>query len=501
MGVPKKELWELVHSLSESEIQKFYDRSFQYKRGRYTNYVILFDAILEQDEFDQEKLKQDLSAHEFIKQLHRVKNYLYHKILDFIREAHRNEETELQGTLEKIKLLFEKRLYSHLPKFLTKAAKLASEMEDFQAHLKILHFKRELLKVDKDWIYFSNEIQKVMRQERELILKSSEKHSLILIKDFVLGGTKVKPEDYGLNSTSIQEYLDRKDLNSNTALVYQLQIKFHLALQRGKYSDCILHTDRIVETFKTNPGLIQDYSHFRGFVMAVYYGCLFRIELNRVQEADSFINQMKDFAQAHAREPVLFFENHLLYELEAGRVTLSFERFEMAVSDWNNLSPKLARKISNATEIEINHLIGKGFIIFGQPKKALPFIISNKDKRNSSSRPDLTRFAWVLFIIAHYELSNYDVLERTIRSANKSLGKQKKLSGILAEVLNLFKRTINLASESDKKQSFQEFLDRIQSPDSLNSFEKFNNYFSIKNWLNAQVQNKPLLDIIRDSNS
>lgn len=288
MGAPRKRVWELVHSLTSSESQKFYDRAFEYKRGQYSNYVILYDALKAQSEFDDKALRESLKDQPFLGHLHRIKNYLYEKILEFVRDARVDGESELYSQLESIKFLFEKRLFHHLPNHLDKAEQQASALEDFQAQLKIFHYRRELLAKRKDWESFKNGIIELKNKELQVLELESEKIHLTHLRDqsLSLGFSKENQTQISYIQNEVNKIGSPKSL---TASILLSRIKYNLERAKGRFHECMVHTGNILSVVQRNPNLIQDYSHFNTFVIAAYFGASYRVLFNQFSEAEKIV--------------------------------------------------------------------------------------------------------------------------------------------------------------------------------------------------------------------
>ena len=88
-------LHRLIRSLAKSEKRHF--KLFASLHTGDKNYLRLFDAIDRQEEYDEARIKIKFQHERFIKQLSRVKNYLYSMILKSMSAYHRQDKsTDLQ---------------------------------------------------------------------------------------------------------------------------------------------------------------------------------------------------------------------------------------------------------------------------------------------------------------------------------------------------------------------------------------------------------------------
>src|SRR3954469_8748304 len=138
----------LIKSLSKSE--KRYFKVIAPKKsesGKDSNYIQLFDAIDEQDEYNEEKIIEKFAGQTFIKHLPSEKNYLYFSLLKALVLYNENtiEFIELDEIRHYASILYNKGLYEQSNKMLTKARKWALSYELFPELLSIAKLQLELL--------------------------------------------------------------------------------------------------------------------------------------------------------------------------------------------------------------------------------------------------------------------------------------------------------------------------------------------------------------------
>ena len=105
-------LFQLIKSLTKSE--KRYFKIDTQKQGDNKNFIVLFDLIEAQDEYDEEKLKLKLKDNfEIIKNIGSYKNYLFESILECLQNYNNYDSiaNKLNKLLSKIKILESKGLY------------------------------------------------------------------------------------------------------------------------------------------------------------------------------------------------------------------------------------------------------------------------------------------------------------------------------------------------------------------------------------------------------
>ncbi|MEM7039740.1 MAG: hypothetical protein AAF570_22390 [Bacteroidota bacterium] len=392
MGTPKRHLYELVHSLSPSEKQKFLERAFQHKRGRYANYVQLFNAIEEQEEFNDEAIRQRFKNEKFVRQLHQTKNYLYHRILDFIREAHFDEETELHGLLEKIKILHEKSLFHHLNLFMKKAIGLAERMEDFQARIKLLRFERVALLQNRTQAGTVDALDRLHQMEREVLHKSNRLTELQQLVDRIQVELSVPGIDRKARIGKFWEH----DLLRNPVKaasigeeIERLNSKFYLNQFAGNFNGCVEVNEKLVAIYEQYPGLLADHVRFKRYLETVYNLAASYIFLNRFPEAQNTIAKLAASKDRKRRAPVMVFEREAKFSIAFARKRLDFEDGHTSILQIESRLDKFRSRVDRRNEIEICHLAGVFYLNFAKPELALKWVLRNRNRKIDQYRPDL----------------------------------------------------------------------------------------------------------------
>lgn len=127
---PTNHLFRLIKSLEPSE--KGYFKKFAQGYGKTQNYLLIFDAIDAQEEYDEAALLHKFRKQSFVKQFSVAKNYLWELILKSQRQyrAEGSKFVQLNTLLENGEILFEKGLYDEAMRAWDKASKLAEAYDE-----------------------------------------------------------------------------------------------------------------------------------------------------------------------------------------------------------------------------------------------------------------------------------------------------------------------------------------------------------------------------------
>ncbi|MEM6269857.1 MAG: hypothetical protein AAF998_10490 [Bacteroidota bacterium] len=430
---------------------------------------------------------QKYKGERWTKNYARTKNYLYDRILTFIREANSDQETDLHALLEKIKILFQKRLFHHLPRFLEKAQGLAVKMEDFDAALRLIDYEKEVLLEGGDYERYSNAIGAILQRSETLSDQRNEVIEMAHVRDRLIAG-RVRGIEY-INAVIDSPLLaEGRQYKSATAHILSKRIRFDFYFYQGEIDKAITQADIAIASYQSKSGLIASYAGFKNFVYAVYYSAALKIVQSRFQEAEQTITLLATFAGADKREPALYLERTTWFEVSIARKTLDQKRGERAIESYLDQLNHGQLQFSEVVKIELDHLVAVFQINFGNPKDALVAVLRNRNRKIENYRPDLLYFSKVLFMVVHTELRNLDVVESSIRSTRQSLLKQGKLTPFYSLILNFFAGFCKAKSKDKEARIAKDFASQFDS----GSWGAAVNYFDFGSWAKSLYSNQPM---------
>ena len=168
---PSNELFSLIKSLTKSE-KRFFKLSSSLQSGD-KNYLKIFDAIDEQEEYDEPLIKDRFKSEKFIKHFPSEKNHLYKLILKSLRSYYSENSISsiLQQEIKNIEILYRKSLYDECEKFLLRAKKMAIEHEKFYYHFELIGIEKMLLEEAFEEGKFHRSLDDLIEEEKMVISK------------------------------------------------------------------------------------------------------------------------------------------------------------------------------------------------------------------------------------------------------------------------------------------------------------------------------------------
>ena len=191
---PSNELFYLIKSLTKSE-KRYFKLASTLQQGQ-KNYLQLFDAIEEQEEYDEQVIKDRFKGTVFIKHLPSEKNHLYYLILKSLRNFHADStaSSQLQEQIKNIEILFNKALYKECSKLVKKAKKMATDHEEFYFLLELISWEKVLLEEGYARGKFNKKIDDLVAEEQLVLenLRNLAEYQILYSKiNYVFRNTKV----------------------------------------------------------------------------------------------------------------------------------------------------------------------------------------------------------------------------------------------------------------------------------------------------------------------
>ena len=113
-------------------------------------------------------------------------------------------------------------------------------------------------------------------------------------------------------------------------------------------------------------------------------------------------------------------------------------------------------------------------------------------------RTDLQCYARLLHLMAHYELSNFDILESLTKSVYRFMAKMQNLTVVEEAMFNFIRHSFRNVPAKKVKPELETFLRKIKHLEK-NRFEtRAFAYLDIISWVESKVYAKPMSEIIHN---
>lgn len=498
------DLFQLIKSLEPSEKRYFKVFATMHIKGSDNNkYVMLFDAIDNQQEYNETEIRKQFQKEKFLNQLHVAKNYLYNTILKSLRLYHseKSKLNELIDILRDVQILYEKSLFKQCRKLLDKAKKIAYTYEKHSQILAVLDWEKILARTssyadieEKGLLEFYNEHYETTEK-----LNNINEYWKLTMKSFLLrkkqGEIRDKTELKKFNQIINHPLLKSED-KATTFLskTFYHNIKGLYYLTNKDYKNLLIQCLKLVELLEANPLLMKE----DNYIASLYNLLLVQIELKKYDDALATIKKLRNLETKSPTMQARIFVTSYDTELNLYLRTGDFDKGILLIREIEEGLKKFKDKVNKESEVLFAYNIA--YLLFGimDYENSLKWINKIINDRELNIREDIQCFARILNLLVHYELGNYDLIEYIMKSTRRYLSNKNKLNKFELITLSYIRKLINGKTKDDKIFIFKEWKKELNKiSDDILEIKAFE-YFDFISWIECNISGKHFTEIIKE---
>ena len=498
------DLFQLIKSLDQSEKRYFKIFATMHIKGSEENkYIMLFDAIDKQSEYDEDEIRKKFKNEKFLNQLHVAKNYLYNNILKSLRLFHseRSKLNELMDILRDVQILYEKSLYKQCRKLLDKAKKIAYTYEKHSHILAVLDWEKTLARTsayanteEKDLLGFYDEINETMEK-----LRNINEYWKLTMNSFLLrkkqGEIRDKAELKKFNEIIKHPLLQSENkATSFQSKTFYFNIKGLYYFTNKDYKNLLNHCKKLVDLLEANPLLMKE----DNYIASLYNLLLVQIELRQYDDALNTIKKLRDFKSNSTAMQTRIFVTSYDTEINLYLRTGEFEKGIPLIKEIEEGLKKFGEKLNKESEALFSFNIAYLYFGLGEYNNSLNWINKIINDKELTVREDIQCFARILNLLVHYELGNYDLIEYIMKSTRRYLSNKNKLNKFELITLNYIRKLINADIDDDKMYIYSEWKKELNAiSDDILEIKAFE-YFDFLSWLESKQGKKSFAQVVKE---
>lgn len=484
----KGNLFLLIKSLSKAE-KRHFKLSLTGDIGS-KNYLLLFNAIDAQNEFDEESIKKKFKNYTFIKQLHVTKNYLTKLILKSLRSYHSSmsKDAELKDLLREIEILFKKDLFDMCYYHLIKAEEMAIKYERHTALLDIYSWYRRLTLTKEISFNAPEPVSEILKKENEVIGKivNMNEYWDLTINQFRLFSSPKDVEEWkqkpAITNIDYPQSLQAKILHHY--LNYTLNI---VSRQPQKADEA---SQAMIAELEKHPYRIQEDPN--GYLNAINNRLTLLI---RTKTADSeipiLIKKAKLTPKEHglktlSKATVKLIARTFNIELEFHRDNKDFVKGILVAEEAEAFINSNKTNIPEDYKLLLSYQIAYITFMTGQLRKAITYLNNILNEAPDKRREDIHSFARLLYLIIHFELGNIIVLKYSVESVRRFLKKKRNLYPYEQILLKFFSKA-STTPEEEHNKLLKELKVNLFKEDNNQNMETALDYLDFKYWLEKRI--------------
>jgi len=497
------DLFQLIKSLDQSEKRYFKVFATMHIKGSDNNkYVMLFDAIDKQVEYDEALIRKQFKNEKFLNQLHVAKNYLYNTVLKSLRlyNSEKSKLNELIDILRDVQILYDKTLYRQCRKLLDRAKKIAYTYERHAQILAILDWEKSLARTNAYSDINEDELIEYYKEHNEATnnLNNINEYWKLNMKSFLLkkkqGTIRDKTELKKFNEINKHPLLKNED-KATTFLskTFYFNIKGLYYHTNKDYKNLLKYCIKVVSLLEENPLLMKQ----DNYIASLNNLLLVQIELGEYDDAFITIKKLRaietNSLSVKARIFVTSYDTELNLFLKMGEFEKGIDLVNEIESGLNELKEKINKESVVLFEYNIAYLFF-GLKDYENSLTRINKIINDKEL---DIREDIQCFARILNLLIHYELNNYDLIDYIMKSTRRYLSNKNNLNKFELIVLSYLRKLINAKTDDDKRFVYIEWKKELSSlSDDILQIKAFE-YFDFMSWLESKITKKRFQDVVK----
>lgn len=468
MKTPSIELHQIIHSLTAQEKKYFKQYSAQYAEGRESSYMLLFDAIAEQEVYDEEAIKKKFAKEDFIKQLSVAKNYLTEKILDALVNMYADsmENLHMERMIGRFEVLLRKKLIDPAITFYDKAEKRAIENGNLTFLPHIMRQKNILLlRSNKNYVpqdAINNSAQ--MIRYAEVLLNFLQYEDLQLRFNLIITNPKFQTDE------RLQKELDEiaahplfKNVSnalSYKAWNYYMKVKLRYLHIRGKHQEAYqLSKDAVTQLQNDRKETAEWHHNYYYQLVDLFQICS---DTQRFDECKALLSELQKIAsskspsQQNAAES--FFNFSLKLAVDTGNTKEGIDFWNAEQKYWSKFAERMEISVRNSSLFYLLRLYFRANLW----KEAIEIYHEYIAQKNFNAFIPQVRIYWLMI---QYEIRNLALLPNQVRNIKAWFKKENMQSQLEKLILGFFEKIPRARDKAEAAADFSKFSRQLSSVD------------------------------------
>ena len=501
---PSKSLFELIKSLNKTEKGYFKKSAKIHTVGGRNSYLLLFDAIDKQKEYNEKKLIVKLAQHKFIVRLAFYKNYLYSRILDALENYHReiSINTKLRSEMNRAELLISRGLYEHAEKIVEKTKRRA-EGSELNHILLDVYFSLELsIHSEK----FNFESLEALYDKAMPSIESYKRN----LKSWEMSSKMLRCHNYYLQ-TRDNKYLNEvsrlvKDpfyKTSHPGKTFIEKIQFYETFLIYEYTksnlrSAYMYGTKMLDLYRSNHIYLKNYPKKYFSVLNNLF--VLSAELKNWDNAYVHLQQLSDGA-GYAK---MFFQKTIhFYFLSTDSLHYLYKTYN--IIDLQKYLPGVisgfktyANELGDSEKIELLAHCALSYYYLGNLKKCILFLNKLRNEYDLSKNPEVESLFYLFYLIVLYEAGNDHILASSVQTFYRFLKKKEYISKLELSIINFLRKLPQINTEKKLMEELKRFKNTLQAIKPGPWDKYIFKYIDLSVWLESKIENRSFAELMKE---
>ncbi len=496
------DLVHLISSMTRQEKRYFKLSAAFYNKGKGNDCSRLFEIIDRVQPQSDAALAAAVQGQSYARRLSSLKNELTEVLLDSLSAYHATKQSraQLRRLLTHVETLYNRGLYNHCLKILTRAEKKARETEYHPALIEVFRWKRILL-IRGVTDSFEADANTLYQQADIVLAQIANANSYLRLMDLMQAiSARYAAVPVPGDLEKLRSIIEHPLMQDETrAVSFEAQLALYntrgtYALLTSDQNGALQQYKKAVYLWKRFPAMMADRPAQYGRYLLNYLNCL----LSSADESE-FVTILRDLKALSVASPEEVnsmqdaWNIELLYFLNRGQL----ERCLAVIADIEKSFLVWADRYSPLVYLTLCYNCAVIYILEGRYGKALEYITFILNERRIEVKRDLREFARIFSVIVHYELGNIDILESRLRSAKRLVRKNQPPDIVERIVLHSIERLLDATDKKHTDRIVREMYEKLAEL-LHNGDREFLGLPELLFWVESRLQHRPTCDVFAE---
>jgi hypothetical protein len=501
-------LFRLIQSLTPSEKRSFRLWSGRFNKGEEKKYLVLFDALECQKQYDESVLLKKAPQIN-PQQLSNLKANLYQQILRSLEQNASNQIVEIKITemIDHSRILYNRCLYRECLEMIDKTKKRAIANDSFLLLLEILELEKLALgrivenvadKRVEEIVAETNSTAAAIRNINtfsNLALRLNNYYHKI---GFIRNGRDLERVNQ-LFFSSLPEYEEQKMSFHEKLYLYYSYTGYSFFTQ--DFHQGYEYARKWVDLFEENPEMIVRKTE------------LYIRALNSLLVVQNKLYLYHEFMQTHRKLVALkrnknlelteninlnLFKAIYIHEINRHFMLGEFKSGTRVVAKLEKELHDFIPKLDANTVMIFYYKIACLYFGAGNFRTSVKWLNLIIQQYDDEVREDIQSFARILRLICYFEMEDDDMLEYSIRSTYRYLLEKKSFVKYQRHIMQFLKGLRRTDTPAQIVNSFVKLKSRIKQLTRDPYEKRAFIYFDIISWLESKIEDRPVQEVIKE---
>ena len=493
------DIHKLIKSLTKSEKRYFKIYAAQHTKNNSNNYLLLFDAIDNQEVYSEEKLKRKFGNHSFGKKLANTKFLLYELIVKMQLQLRKGKDVDskIRDLLDAVDFHFSKSLYNQAFNSLQKAKKMAIFFEHCPFWFEALNWERKLFGYadQMDAKFSLKSINKEYKKVKEFLNQELSLAALLQdIRIFTESNYK-SPMDQMLFELELI-FQDRLITNykAKTFLskLYLCEIAVLEAFMNNDFEQTILRLNKMYELWEAQAEKVAIFPHHFIHFCSTYMTLCTRTR-QKGYYYDNLYQKMLGLKQFCRIDQEKILAQYSMHDFVFNLVNDNLEVCAIQVFTIRDLiDKKHFEKLKLIESAYLFYHIGVFYFIKKEFREAINWWEKLENYAPGKNIVEIQAYVNLLRLAVLYEERNYIEFEILLSDFKSKLNTKRQIQPFEKLALSFFEMLKDGKLFTEEKMIFSQFFDAMTQMDDENVIFKMSGKRAMADWAKAKATKKKL---------